>query len=100
MIKHIVIWKLHDFAEGASKDQNARRMKKWLEELKVKIPQIRFLEVGINFNQNEDAYDVILYSEFDNQHDLHLYQAHPEHVKFKERIQSLKLDKKVIDYQI
>jgi len=100
MIKHIVIWKLHDFAEGAPKDQNAQRMKKWLEDLKAKIPQINSLEVGININQNEDAYDVILYSEFEDQQALELYQAHPEHVNFKERIQNLKSEKKVIDYEI
>ena len=50
MLKHIVVWKLKDFAEGASKDENAHKMKALLEGLKKKIKVIKTLEVGININ--------------------------------------------------
>ena len=33
MVKHIIMWKLYDFAEGFSKEENAQRMKQQLEEL-------------------------------------------------------------------
>jgi hypothetical protein len=64
MFKHIVVWKLKEFAEGASKEENARKMKVLLEGLKGKIRAIKSLEVGININGYPDSYDVILYSEF------------------------------------
>ena len=37
MIKHIVMWKLKDEAEGNSKDENAKIIKNSLEDLKGKI---------------------------------------------------------------
>ena len=46
MIKHIVLWKLKATAEGAGKEENAAIIKRELEALKEKIPQIRHIEVG------------------------------------------------------
>jgi len=38
MLHHIVMWKLKDFAEGKTKNENAELMKEKLEDLKIKIP--------------------------------------------------------------
>jgi hypothetical protein len=35
MVKHIIMWRLRDSAEGFSKAKNAQRMKQQLEELGV-----------------------------------------------------------------
>ncbi|AET68669.1 Stress responsive A/B Barrel Domain-containing protein [Desulfosporosinus orientis DSM 765] len=59
MIKHIVMWKLKEFAEGKSRTENARILKIILEGLKNSIAQIRHIEVGININPSEDSYDVV-----------------------------------------
>ena len=80
MVKHIVMWKLKDFAEGKSKDENIKIIKSELENLIHLIPQIKFLEVGKNILPNAD-YDAILYSEFESTEDLDIYQNHPEHKK-------------------
>ena len=100
MVKHIVMWKLHDFAEGMNKDENALRMKQWLEELQSAIPEIQKLEVGINFNNADDAYDIVLYSEFKDKASLEIYQNHPAHIEFKNKIKDIRSDKKVVDYEI
>ena len=100
MIKHIVIWKLKDDADGFSKDENIQRIKKGLEKLTLTIKEIKKLEVGINFNQTENAYDIILYSEFNSKDALNTYQVHPDHIKFKEFINNLRTDVRVVDYKI
>ena len=46
MIKHIVLWKLKDDETGWSKQENAFELKRRLESLKSKIPEILELEVG------------------------------------------------------
>ena len=61
MIKHIVMWKLKDEAEGNSKAENAKIIKNSLEYLKGKINEIVNIEVGIDVNKSEQAYDVVLY---------------------------------------
>ena len=100
MIKHIVMWKLHDEAEGFTKRENAERIKKELESLKEKIEQIRHLEAGINRNSSPAAFDVVLYSEFDDWDSLEIYQKHPAHEQFKEFLTPLRSDRVVVDYEI
>lgn len=100
MIKHIVMWKLHDFADGASKSENARRLKHRLEALPRHIPEIKFAEVGINFNASDAAYDVVLISEFESREALQAYQKHPEHQKvISELLEKIRSKKSVVDYE-
>ena len=82
MVKRIVMWKLKDFAEGKTKEENILFIKSELEKLIDFIPQIKFLEVGKNILPDSDSeYDAVLYSEFDSTEDLEIYQNHPEHKK-------------------
>lgn len=48
MLKHIVMWKLKEFAEGKTKAENALIMKESLERLVGIVPEIISLQVGIN----------------------------------------------------
>lgn len=101
MIKHIVLWKLKDHAEGKSRPENALQLKKELESLNGKIPGLIHLEVGININtEGDDDSDVILYSEFENMDALEKYYPHPEHVKIKPFAQSIRSERRVIDYEV
>lgn len=100
LIKHIVMWKLKDSAEGRDRLENAKIMKSSLEDLKNKIEQIKYIEVGININQTQHAFDAVLYSEFDNAEDLNIYQEHPEHLKIKEFVAKVREARVVADYEI
>ncbi len=100
MVKHIVMWKLKDSAEGGSKIENARKIKEGLEVLKGVIEEIRELEVGINFEKSDMAYDLVLYSAFDNERDLDIYQNHPEHLKVGAFIGKVKDKRIVVDYLV
>lgn len=99
MIKHIVMWRLWDSAEGFTKAENAYRMKQQLEGLKHRIPEIRHLEVGVNVNSSPDAFDIVLCSEFENRADLETYQNHPAHLEFKAFIDEMRAEKRVVDYE-
>ena len=99
MIKHIVMWKLKDFAEGKTKQENANTIKTRLEALKTRIEQIRFLEVGVNLNRSEQAYDAVLISEFNSLEDLDIYKKHPEHLKISEFVGKVREARVVVDYE-
>ncbi len=99
MIKHIVVWKLKEHAEGGSKEENARKIKAGLEALKNKIPQIQRIEVGLNCIPSGAAYDLALYSEFANEKDLDVYQKHPEHQKIADFVAKVREDRVVVDYR-
>lgn len=99
MIKHIVMWKLKDSARGVSKDQNALELKSVLENLKDKISVIKDIEVGINFNKSDAAYDVVLNSEFESEQDLQTYQKHPDHIKVVDFVNEIRDNRVVVDYK-
>ena len=81
MVKHIVMWKLKEFAEGKTKAENAQFMKENLERLVGIIPEIKSLQVGINEKISDMAYDAVLISTFEDAEALARYKEHPEHVK-------------------
>lgn len=97
MMKHIVMWKLEDVAQGGSCAENALQIKQMLEALPETIDGILKLEVGIDTNPNN--YDVVLYSEFVSPEALAAYDVHPAHVKCKEFIKKVVAARVACDYE-
>jgi len=100
MIKHIVMWKLKDRAEGATKAENALKVKASLEGLNGKIKGLRVLEVGVNINDTPAAYDIVLYSEFTTAEALKKYQNHAAHLKAGEIAGKVAFGRNVVDYEV
>jgi hypothetical protein len=98
MIRHIVMFKFREAAEGADKENNIQRIKSELEALPAKIGEIKFFEVGINFSNTNAAYDLVLCSEFESKEALYSYQKHPDHVKVAELVGRVCDDRVVTDY--
>lgn len=98
MIKHIVMWKLKDTAEGKTKKENAEIIKERLESLKGKVEELKGLQMGININSSDAAYDLSLYSEFECQEDLDKYQVNPLHLEIVKYVKKVVQDRKVVDY--
>ena len=99
MLKHIVMFRLKDSAEGHSKGENLRELKTLLEALKEKIPVVKCLEVGMNIGKSASASDIVLYSEFDDMQALEVYREHPEHKKAVDFITKACSERRVVDYE-
>ena len=100
MIKHVVMWEFKDFAEGNDKESNIKKAEQKIMELEDLVDVINFIEVGINLNESEAAYDLVLVSEFETLEDLDEYQNHPDHVKVKEFVKKVVDKRVVVDYEI
>jgi hypothetical protein len=100
MIKHIILWRLKDFAEGSTKQDNAMKVKSMLEDMRGKIPGLIKLEVGLNFEGSDTASDISLYTEFESREALDGYQSHPVHMKVKEFIPLVRTERRVVDYEV
>ena len=99
MIKHIVIWKLKEEAEGNSKIENGLKMKQLLENLVGKVSGIVSLHVGLKTSESPaNSDDVILVSEFKTWADLDFYANHPEHLKVGEFIKKVVEKRSAVDY--
>jgi protein-L-isoaspartate O-methyltransferase len=98
MVKHIVLFKLKDWAEGASRADNARLAKASLEALRGKIPGLLELVVGLNPDPNDPSYDLVLDSTFESREALAAYQVHPEHKAVADFIGRVRESRTVADY--
>ncbi|MDX1585199.1 MAG: Dabb family protein [Balneolaceae bacterium] len=104
MIRHVVMWKLKDKAEGATKEKNAEKMKLILEGLKVNIDEIKSVEVGINITEDDEeagtAFDVVLISDFETELDYTMYTRNAHHKKAIEFINSVIEERHFVDYKV
>ncbi len=100
MIKHIVMWKFKDYAEGATKKENIEKVKAMLEALPEKIDFIREIRVEVNVNPKEGMYDAILISSFDSIEDVNRYRIHPEHKKISSFVSLIREDRASVDFEI
>ena len=98
MIKHIVMFKLKEWAEGRDKAANIKALKANLEALPAQIEEIKFFEVGINFLEADVAYDLALVSEFESKEALYHYQKHAEHVLVANFVGKVCESRIVVDY--
>ena len=100
MVKHIVLFKLKDRAEGASRADNARVAKARLEALRGRIPGLLDLAVGLNPDPNDSSYDLALDSTFESSAALAAYQVHPEHQAVADFIGRVCESRTVADYHV
>lgn len=82
------------------KNQIAYEIKRKLESLNTMIKEVKSIEVGINEILAEQAFDLVLYTEFNTQEDLSNYQKHPEHLKVVEYIRQVNEQRIVVDYTV
>lgn len=100
MLKHIVLWKLKEYAEGADKVSNAVKMKELLDGCANIVPGIVKFETAIAQPGLEATYDIILYSEFESKAALDAYQEHPVHVAIKPFIGAIREARQCMDYEV
>jgi hypothetical protein len=98
MIKHVVMWKLKDGAEGASTEENARRMKELLDACAGQTKGMRSFEVGIDAGIDGFPWDIVLVAEFEDKAALDAYAVHPVHEKAKAFIAKVRELRAAVDY--
>jgi len=96
MIIHIVMFKFKD----ENKQNNISLVKTKLEALVKEIEPLLSIEVGVDFNQSERAFDLSLYSKFNTLKDLKTYAVHEKHLEVVSLIKKVTLESKVVDYEI
>lgn len=99
MLKHTVLFKLHEFKSSEEKNTKIQEIKEGLENLVNKINVLKRLELGVNVNPAEN-YDLCLQTEFETKEDLAIYASHPEHLKVGELIRACLTDRACVDYEV
>ena len=100
MIRHVVMWKLKEHAEGADRAANVEKMRALLESCRAVVPGIVEFDVGVAAPASglEATYDVVLVSTFANRAALDAYQAHPDHAAIIPFIAAVREARQCVDY--
>lgn len=100
MIRHIVMWKLKDNALGASRAENAAKLKERLDGCSDIVPGILRIEVGLATPGLDSTYDVVLISDFEDKAALDAYQVHPKHEAIKEFVVAVRESRECVDFEV
>ena len=92
MLAHAVLIKLGDPAADPD------RLVAALRALPGQIPEIRTYQVGPDVSGAGNAYDVGLYSTFDDQDALERYRVHPAHQEVVALLAEISTDRVVVDW--
>ncbi len=94
MITHIVCFKLKDRSP-----EHIAQVRDRLLTLDGNVPQLRHLEVGVDFIRSDRSYDLALVAKFDSAEDLQAYQVHPYHVEIANYLAGLRESAVAVDYE-
>lgn len=100
MLKHVVMWRYKDGAEGKSSLEHAQWMKSHLEALVGVVPEIQSLEYGIDEMATPTSYHGVLTVVVADAEALKRYANHPEHLKIVEYAGKVTESRVVVDYTL
>jgi len=98
MVRHVVLFRLKEFADPADKQAKMVEIKEALEALRSSIAFLRSIQVDCNMNPSE-SWDLILTAELDSLEDVEAYANHPAHLAVgKNIIAPVTADRACVDY--
>ena len=100
MVKHVVMWRFKESAEGKSKQENMEWVREHLYALRDIIPEIKSMEIGFDALKTEASMDLVLCTEFDSLKDLSVYANHKDHLSVAQVVKAVTEKRVVIDYEI
>ena len=99
MIKHIVMWKFKEEAEGKTKQENMDIVRDRLYALPAIIPEIKKMEIGFDVKHTDMSADLALLTEFDSLDTLKTYAEHPDHQLVSKYVRKVIESRVVIDFE-
>lgn len=99
MIRHIVVFKL-GASQPDQRTKDAVEMASRLEGLLHIVPGILSIKVSEDFGVIPSHWEVILVADYQTQESLDSYQSHPKHREVVDWINSVVVDRAVIDFEV
>jgi hypothetical protein len=99
MINHVVLFKLKKYESEGEKQNVISSIEDALLSLSVKISELKYIEVGVNYELASKSYDVCLITHFETVQQLDAYRIHPEHLKVAELIGQHALERAAVDFE-
>jgi hypothetical protein len=99
MINHVVLFKLKKYDSESEKQTEISKIEEALLSLLGKIDELKYIEVGVNYDLATKSFDICLISHFESVDQLDAYRIHPEHLKVAELIGQHAVERAAVDYE-
>jgi len=99
MINHVVLFKLKKYDSESEKQNVISSIEDALLGLSGKITELKYIEVGVNYELTTKSHDICLVSHFENVEQLDAYRIHPDHLKVAELIGQHVVERAAVDYE-
>lgn len=101
MIRHIVMFKFLENANGHTRLENAMKAKEMLEALQGVVPTLLASEVRLGADGSAPSnYDLVLIADYADMDALNAYIVHPEHKKVGEFMKGVRESRACVDFEI
>ena len=100
MIRHIVMWKLKEYAQDRTKEEDLHYIKEKMEALPDQIDCLLSMKVYFNINDKPGMYDAVAVSTFKSLRDITTYRLHPAHKYITEYIALVRDGRASVDYAV
>ena len=99
MINHVVLFKLKKYDSDSEKQNVISSIEDALLGLSGKIDELKYIEIGVNYELVSKSYDICLVSHFETVEHLDAYRVHPEHLKVGELIGQHVVERAAVDFE-
>jgi hypothetical protein len=99
MINHVVLFKLKKYDSESTKQTEISKIEEALLSLSGKIDELKYIEVGVNYDLATNSHDICLITHFDSVEQLDAYRSHPEHLKVAELIGQHAIERAAVDFE-
>lgn len=99
MINHVVLFKLKKYNSDSEKQSEIGKLEEALLSLSDKIEELKYIEVGVNYDLDAKSHDICLITHFESLDQLDAYRIHPEHVKVADLIAQHVIERAAVDFE-
>ncbi len=99
MLKHVVLFKLKEYASAEEKVAALDTFETKLLALKKTISELKYIEVGRHFVTDSPSFDLCLITHFVSPEALEAYKIHPDHQAILPFVMDVTVARAAVDFE-
>ena len=99
MVKHIVFWRMKDFAEGNDMDTNIELAVARIDEVVKQFPRLRKITHHRCLFHGKHYWDFVEEMEFDDIQSLKDWAEFPPHKELHAFVEKIRIERAAVDYE-
>lgn len=99
MVKHIVFWRMKEFAEGNDMETNIKIATAMLDQVAEQFPQLKSISHHRCIFKGAHYWDLVEEMEFDSVQSLKEWAQFPPHKDLHDFVEEIRIERAAVDYE-